>query len=428
MKSLITLYLSLFFIQTTSIWGVYGEFAVDGRVLELNDSNIDAAISTFDYIFIDFYAPWCGHCKRLNPELDKAAPILAGLKNPVIIAKVNVDKYKSLIKKHDIDGYPTLKIFIHGIPTEYYGPRKFDQLVQYLKKFVAPDVTILNSNSGVAEFVEEAGIDFPVFIGFDVKESMISNLARKYKKKAWFSVAMDFSEDLMSVYDFDKVPALVAIQPMYSEASIFYGPFEENFLEDFIKQNLLPLAVPINEDTLRILKNEGRKIALTIVEDEISDGSKDLIKLLKAAASANRDLIFGYVGLKQFGDFVEAFEVSKKTQLPKMVVWDGDEEYSFVNGSEWIKEGDQGSQITRFLEGYKKGNVIQKRIGPSFTGFIKSLFGLGTLIMIIFIILLMAVFMIFTKDDEPTTLGPRQGAEGTSNLLSQSERGGDKED
>ncbi|KAG9144528.1 hypothetical protein Leryth_010747 [Lithospermum erythrorhizon] len=103
MKSLIMLYLSLFFIQTTSFWGVYGEFVVDGRVLELNDSNIDAAISTFDYIFIDFYAPWCGHCKRLNPELDKAAPILAGLKNPVIIAKVNVDKYKSLIKKHDIE-------------------------------------------------------------------------------------------------------------------------------------------------------------------------------------------------------------------------------------------------------------------------------------------------------------------------------------
>ncbi|KZV42815.1 protein disulfide-isomerase 5-2 [Dorcoceras hygrometricum] len=53
--------------------------------------------------------------------------------------------------------------------------------------------------------------------------------------------------------------------------------------------------------------------------------------MIKAAASANRDLIFGYVGVKQWEDFVESFEVYKKTQLPKMVVWDGNEDYYLVN-------------------------------------------------------------------------------------------------
>jgi len=45
------------------------QFTLDGTVLELTDSNFDSAISTFDCIFVDFYAPWCGHCKRLNPEV-----------------------------------------------------------------------------------------------------------------------------------------------------------------------------------------------------------------------------------------------------------------------------------------------------------------------------------------------------------------------
>lgn len=95
-----------------------------------------------------------------------------------------------------------------------------------MSKFVAPDVTVLSSDSAIKNFIEEAGTDFPVFIGFGLDESIISNLAAKYKKKAWFSVAKDFSDDIMSLYDFDKVPALVAIHPAYNEQSIFYGPFE----------------------------------------------------------------------------------------------------------------------------------------------------------------------------------------------------------
>ncbi|KAG6699267.1 hypothetical protein I3842_08G059600 [Carya illinoinensis] len=48
--------------------------SANGKVLELDESNFDLAISAFDFILVDFYAPWCGHCKRLSPQLDEAAP------------------------------------------------------------------------------------------------------------------------------------------------------------------------------------------------------------------------------------------------------------------------------------------------------------------------------------------------------------------
>jgi protein disulfide-isomerase A1 len=119
---------------------------------------------------------------------------------------------------------------MHGVPVEYNGPRKADLLVRYLKKFVAPDVSVLDSDSAITDFVEAAGTYFPIYIGFGLNEPLISKLAIKYKKKAWFSVAKDFSEDIMVLYDFDKVPALVSLHPSYDEKSIFYGPFEGKFL------------------------------------------------------------------------------------------------------------------------------------------------------------------------------------------------------
>ncbi|KAL8459652.1 hypothetical protein ACS0TY_036949 [Phlomoides rotata] len=307
-----------------------------------------------------------------------------------------------------LSGYPTLKIFIHGVPTDYHGPRKSDLLVRFLTKFVAPDVAVLTSDSAIRGFIKAADSDFPVFIGFGLNESTILDLAIKYKKNAWFSVAKDFSHEIMAVYKFDKVPALVAIHPAYNELSTFYGQFEEKFLEDYIKQNLLPLILPISQDSLKLLKDDPRKILITIMEDETEEKSKRVLEVLKAAASENRDLIFGYAGFKQWEEFAESFEVDKKTKLPKIVVWDGNEEYYSVIGSESIDETDMGSHMSRFLEGYRGGNVIKKCItGPTLMSFIKSQLGV-IIILVIISVVLVVVLVVSMTNEEPHSVGSRE--------------------
>ncbi|KAI5399994.1 protein disulfide-isomerase 5-2 [Lathyrus oleraceus] len=369
---------------------------VDGKVLILDESNFDSAISSFDHILVDFYAPWCGHCKRLSPELDAAAPVLAKLKEPILIAKVDADKHARLARKHDVDAYPTILLFNHGVPTEYRGPRKADLLVRYLKKFAASDVSVLDSDSAVNSFVEEAGTFFPVFIGFGLDSSVIEKLGVKYKKNAWFSVAKDFSEDLMITYDFDKIPALVSINQQYNERNTFYGPFEDEFLEDFVKQNLIPLVVPVSYETLKLIKADGRKIVLTIVEDENEERSKELVKLLRGAASANRDLIFGYVGVKQLDEFADKFDTSSK--LPKMVIWDKEDDYLSVVGSENIEEEDQGTQITKFLEGYREGRTVKKRLsGPTLTQYLQRSFDIRMVYIVVFMIAVLMLIQTLGK-------------------------------
>ena len=102
------------------------------------------------------------------------------------------------------------------------------------------------------------------------------------------------------------------------------------FLEDFIRQSLLPVTVPVDRETVKLLKDDGRKVVLTILEDESDENSPQLIKVLRSAANANHDLVFGYVGVKQWEEFTETFDV-KVPQLPKIIVWDTKEEYEVVS-------------------------------------------------------------------------------------------------
>lgn len=79
---------------------------------------------------MEFYAPWCGHCKSLAPEYEKAANALKGIAN---IAAVDADKEKVDVQ---IPGYPTIKFFVDGKVTDYDGPRNADGIVDFvLRKF-----------------------------------------------------------------------------------------------------------------------------------------------------------------------------------------------------------------------------------------------------------------------------------------------------
>ena len=87
-------------------------------------------------------------------------------------------------------------------------------------------MTVIASDTSIQDFLDSAGVQFPIFIGFGLNESVLAEFAKKFKKKSWFSVAKDFSDDIMVRFDFDKVPALVSLHPKYDQRSVFYGPFD----------------------------------------------------------------------------------------------------------------------------------------------------------------------------------------------------------
>lgn len=113
---------------------------VSGNVLELTDSDFDSTLEGHELALVMFYAPWCGHCKKMKPEFDKAAKTLVTGDNPVALAKVDcTEAGKETCGRFEVRGYPTVKIFRNGeLSQDYNGPREANGIIKYMKSQAGP--------------------------------------------------------------------------------------------------------------------------------------------------------------------------------------------------------------------------------------------------------------------------------------------------
>ena len=105
------------------------DWPTEKSVVVLDDSNFDDFVSAQEYTIVEFYAPWCGHCKRLEPDFGAAARRLDGQAR---LAAVDATQNSELARIYDVNGYPSLKAFYKGKLTDqagYDGPRDVEGMV-----------------------------------------------------------------------------------------------------------------------------------------------------------------------------------------------------------------------------------------------------------------------------------------------------------
>ena len=105
------------------------------KVQTITDGNFDETINAGKPVLVDFWAEWCGPCKRLAPTVDQLAQDYDG---KVVVGKLNVDENPNTAFKFSIRGIPTLLLFKGGqVVEQVVGLADKDALKKVIDKHVA---------------------------------------------------------------------------------------------------------------------------------------------------------------------------------------------------------------------------------------------------------------------------------------------------
>ncbi|KAL4218401.1 Thioredoxin domain-containing protein 5 [Mactra antiquata] len=133
---------------------------VTNGLFELTAENFENHVAK-GFHFVKFYAPWCGHCKVLEPLWSQLASAMIPT-DSVKIARIDCTQHNDVCNKNDIKGYPTLLWFANGAKVEKYeGQLSLPDFIKYVvEKTTAPgaeqpDILLDDSETGVVPLTDE---------------------------------------------------------------------------------------------------------------------------------------------------------------------------------------------------------------------------------------------------------------------------------
>lgn len=105
----------------------------NSEIVHLTNMGFEPAIKDEKSVLIMFHAPWCGHCKKMKPEFERAAVLMKEQKISGILAALDATKESSIAQKYNVKGYPTVKYFVYGEFQFDVSVRDADKIVIFMK-------------------------------------------------------------------------------------------------------------------------------------------------------------------------------------------------------------------------------------------------------------------------------------------------------
>jgi len=337
------------------------DIPTDDGVLVLGKSNFEEATTNNEFVLVEFYAPWCGHCKALAPEYVKAAAQLKEKDSNIKLGKVDATEEQELAEQFGVRGYPTLKFFKNGKPLEYGGGRTAAEIVNWLIKKTGPAAKDLTTAEDAKTFSESQDV---VVVGLFKDLESAAAVAFKEVASAMdeFPFGQSASEEVLKEFGVEK--DTVVLFKKFDEGRVnldedLTGPN----IDAFIKGNALPLVVEFNHETAQKIFGGDIKSHLLIFLDKTADFFTTASEVARTVAKEFKGKVL-FVTIdtsdEDHGRILEFFGMTKD-EVPSMrLIHLAEDMAKYKPASTEVSEANVRSFVQDYLDGKLKVHLLSQ--------------------------------------------------------------------
>jgi len=337
------------------------EITKEEGVLVLTEDNFQEAIDANEFVLVEFYAPWCGHCKALAPEYAKAAGLLTEKDSPVKLAKVDATENPKVAEKFEVRGYPTLKFFRSGKDSEYNGGRTAETIVTWLEKKTGPPAKTLATVDEAKAFVEENEI---AVIGFfpDVESAdAVAFLAAASNLDDYpFGVASD-----AAVAEEYKAKGVVLFKKFDEGRNDLEGDVTEESVTTFVQGNSLPLVIDFNQETAQKIFSGDIKSHLLLFLSAAAEDYAAKVEIARGIAKEYKgQMLFVTINTdEEDHKRIMEFFGMEEAELPSMRIIHLEEDMAkYRPESTEISDSNIRAFVTSYLKGELKPHLMSEEV------------------------------------------------------------------
>lgn len=212
MRTLLVCFGLLLVVFASAVTALYGP--KDGVILA-NEANFQSIVLQSNLpSMVEFFAPWCGHCKNLAPEYKKVAAAVKGMVNIVAVDCDNAAS-RSLCGMYDVKGFPTLKLFTPGKKSadDYQGARSAKAIADaVLAKLDSKNIKGITAKNADDFFADQALPKVILFTDKSKPSKPYMALSMEYKGRLAFAVVSNKEAAFVDKYGIDTFPTLIVIK------------------------------------------------------------------------------------------------------------------------------------------------------------------------------------------------------------------------
>jgi len=289
-------------------------------VLDLDASNFESNVNPEQMILVEFFAPWCGHCKALPPHYEEAATALK--EKGIKLAKVDCVDHADLCQTHGVGGYPTLKVFRSGTPTDYSGPRKADGIISYMLKQSLPAITEVTT-ANLEEFKQAEKLVAIAYLSSTTAAPApeYSATAEKHRDDYLFGLTTDEA----AIAAAGVTPPAIVVYRSYDEPETTYpypiASASVKDIEEWIQELSIPIIGEVNGENYAVYAASPKPLAYLFVDPSDEKHEEHIAAIKPVAANHRGKLNFVWIDAIKFGDHAKALNL-QEAQWPSFVIQD----------------------------------------------------------------------------------------------------------